>query len=144
MTTRIGTTHAALEVYNQIYAITPRLYATPRNKQIHECTAWRIHALDACRINIQEARTHTYMHTEINSRQNIALSDNIKTNEGRVQRDLRIRCQNRTGSAHSHVLCTQSAKTSTYKSKRTVTAVQSRPQLLAHIESKHELSATHQ
>ena len=36
MTTRIGTTHAALEVYNQIYAITPRLYASPRNKQIHE------------------------------------------------------------------------------------------------------------
>ena len=68
-------------------------------------------------------------------------NNNIKTNEGRVKGDLRIRCQNRTRSAHTHVLCTQNAKTSTHKSKRTVSAVQSRTQLLAHIESKHELSA---
>ena len=68
-------------------------------------------------------------------------NNNIKTNEGRVKCDLRIRCQNRTRSAHTHVLCTQNAKTSKHKSKRTVSAVQSRTQLLAHIESKHELSA---
>ena len=68
-------------------------------------------------------------------------NNNIKTNEGRVKGDLCIRCQNRTGSAHTHVLCTQNAKTSKHKSKRTVSAVQSRTQLLAHIESKHELSA---
>ena len=68
-----------LRMYNKIYAITPRQHATPRNKQIHErlCTAWRIHALDACRINIQEARMHTYMHTEIYSRQIIAQYTNI-------------------------------------------------------------------
>ena len=71
-------------------------------------------------------------------------NNNDKTNEGRVKGDLRIRCQNRTRSAHSHVLCTKNAKTSTHKSKRTVSAVQSRTQLLAHIESKHELSAAHQ
>ena len=71
-------------------------------------------------------------------------NNNMKTNEGRVKSDLRIRCQNRTKSAHTHVLCTHNAKTSTHKSKRTVSAVQSRTQLLAHSESKHELSAAHQ
>ena len=115
-------------------------YANPKNKmevQAHDNNEYVVQQQETEYRTISKDKIYSKMlkTSEIN---------NIKTNEGRGKRDLRIRCQNRTGSAHTHVLCTQNAKTSTHKSKRSVNAVRSRTQLLEHIESKYELSAAHQ
>ena len=115
-------------------------YANPKNKmevQAHDNNEYVVQQQGTEYRTISKDKTHSKM---LKTSEN----NNIKTNEGRVKGDLHIRCQNHTGSAHTHVLCTQNAKTSTHKSKRTVSAVQSRTQLLAHIESKHELSAEQQ
>ena len=119
---------------------TKNKYANPKNKmevQAHDNNEYAVQQQGTEYRTISKDKTHSKM---LKTSEN----NNIKTNEGRVKGDLRIRCQNRTRSAHTHVLCTQNAKTSTPKSKRTVSAVQSRTQLLAHIECKHELSAAHQ
>ena len=106
-------------------------YANPKNKmelQAHDNNEYAVQQQGTEYRTISKDKTHRKM---LKTNEN----NNIKKKEGRVQGDLRIRCQNRTGSPHTHVLCTQSAKASTHKSKRTVSAVRSRTQLLAHIEN---------
>ena len=85
-------------------------YANPKNKmevQAHDNNEYAVQQQGTEDGTISKDTTHSKM---LKTNEN----NNIKTNEGRVKGDLRIRCQNRTGSAHSHVLCTQDAKTSTH------------------------------
>ena len=85
-------------------------YANPKNKmevQAHDNNEYVVQQQGTEYRTISKDKTHGKM---LKTSEN----NNIKTNEGRVKGDLRIRCQNRTGSAHTHVLCTQNAKTSTH------------------------------